>query len=59
MKAILQNFKSGEMKVADVPPPAVSAGSVLVRTAASLVSVGTERSIIELAKMNQIGRAHV
>ena len=57
MKAILQNFKSGEMKVADVPPPAVSAGSVLVRTAASLVSVGTERSIIELAKMNPVQKA--
>jgi hypothetical protein len=48
MKAILQNFKTGDMAVADVPPPTVTAGSVLVRTAASLVSVGTERSVIEL-----------
>jgi polar amino acid transport system substrate-binding protein len=57
MKAILQNFKTGDMTVADVPPPTVSAGCVLVRTAASLVSVGTERSIIELAKMNPVQKA--
>lgn len=57
MKAILQNFKTGDMTVADVPPPAVTAGCVLVRTAASLVSVGTERSIIELAKMNPVQKA--
>lgn len=57
MKAILQNFKTGEMAVADVPPPSLTAGCVLVRTVASLVSVGTERSIIELAKMNPVQKA--
>jgi predicted dehydrogenase len=57
MKAILQNFKTGEMSVADVPPPALMSGNVLVRTVASLVSVGTERSVIELAKMNPVQKA--
>jgi predicted dehydrogenase/threonine dehydrogenase-like Zn-dependent dehydrogenase len=57
MKAILQNFKTGEMALADVPPPQVMTGGVLVRTAASLVSVGTERSLIELAKMNPLQKA--
>ncbi len=57
MKAILQNFKSGEMTLAEVPPPQVMKGGVLVRTAASLVSVGTERSLIELAKMNPLQKA--
>jgi polar amino acid transport system substrate-binding protein len=33
------------------------AGGVLVRTAASLVSVGTERSVIELAKMSSVQKA--
>jgi predicted dehydrogenase len=57
MKAILQNFKTGDMTVADVPPPSATTGCVLVRTVASLVSVGTERSIIELAKMNPVQKA--
>jgi predicted dehydrogenase/threonine dehydrogenase-like Zn-dependent dehydrogenase len=57
VKAILQNFKTGEMSLADVPPPAVQPGGALVRTVASLVSVGTERSIIELAKMNPLQKA--
>ena len=57
MKAILQNFKTGDMELAEVPPPALRPGGVIVRNAASLVSAGTEKAVIELAKMNPLQKA--
>ncbi len=57
MKAILQNFKNGELSVAEVPPPAARARGLLVRNAASLISAGTEKAIIELARMNPLQKA--
>lgn len=57
MKAILQNFKSGELKVDEVPPPVVRPGGLLVRNVASLVSAGTERAVMALAKMNLLQKA--
>lgn len=57
MKQILQNRKTGELSVADVPPPIAQPGRVLVRTAASLISAGTERMAVDLAKKNMLGKA--
>jgi hypothetical protein len=57
MKQILQNYKTGEVTVADVPPPAALAGRVLVRTACSLISAGTERMAVELGKKSLLGKA--
>jgi len=45
------------LEVADVPEPAVRAGGLLVRTAASLISAGTERGKIELARKSLIEKA--
>src|SRR5918997_1631153 len=57
MKQILQNRKSGEVEVADVPAPALQRGRVLVRTAASLISAGTERAAVDQNRKGLIGRA--
>ncbi len=57
MKQLLQNIKSGQAVVADVPVPAVQTGTALVRTAVSLVSAGTERMVVEFAKQGFIGKA--
>ncbi|PZP55567.1 MAG: oxidoreductase [Micavibrio aeruginosavorus] len=57
MKAVLQNFKTGDMAVEDVPPPSLKADGVLVTNIASLVSAGTEKAVIELAKMNPLQKA--
>lgn len=57
MKAILQNFKNGEMSIEDVPPPILKNNGVLVDNVCSFVSAGTEKAIIELAKMNPIQKA--
>lgn len=43
MKQILQSLKTGATEVAEVPCPHASAGQLLIRTARSLISAGTER----------------
>ena len=57
MKQILQNFKTGKIELADIPMPAVKPGFVLVKNHYSLISPGTERAVIELAKKNLISKA--
>jgi predicted dehydrogenase/threonine dehydrogenase-like Zn-dependent dehydrogenase len=57
MKQLLQNMRDGKAMVAEVPLPAVRRGAALVRTAASLVSAGTERMVVEFAEKNLLGKA--
>jgi predicted dehydrogenase len=57
MKQVLQNRKSGEVEVVDVPAPALQRGRVLVRTAASLISAGTERAAVGQNRRGLLGRA--
>ena len=45
MKQIVQNMKSGETQVVDVPVPIIQPGFLLIRTSASLVFAGTERML--------------
>ncbi|MBL9122195.1 MAG: bi-domain-containing oxidoreductase [Planctomycetaceae bacterium] len=56
MKQVIQHLKSGVLEVADVPCPAVSAGRLLVRTRATLISAGTERSLVEFGKANLLSK---
>jgi predicted dehydrogenase/NADPH:quinone reductase-like Zn-dependent oxidoreductase len=57
MKQLVQNLKTGETSIADVPMPFPQVGMVLVRTAASLVSAGTERMVVEFAEKNLLNKA--
>ncbi|HVF28097.1 MAG TPA: hypothetical protein VM943_07645, partial [Pyrinomonadaceae bacterium] len=57
MKQILQNRKTGELTVTDVPAPVAQRGRVLVRAAASLISAGTERMAVDLGKKSLLGKA--
>jgi polar amino acid transport system substrate-binding protein len=57
MKQVLQSYRTGELRVADVPAPGVEAGSLLVHTRVSLVSAGTERATVELAQKSLLGKA--
>ena len=57
MKQVIQNYSTGRLELAEVPVPVCSADTVLVKNAASLVSIGTERSVIELAKKSLLGKA--
>ncbi len=58
MKQILQNYKTGELQLAEVPAPThARRGHVLVQTRASVVSVGTEKAMIEVARKSLLGKA--
>lgn len=57
MRQVVQNLRTGKTEVIDVPAPKPAPGAVLVRTAASVVSVGTERSVVEFATRSLIGKA--
>lgn len=57
MKQILQNLRSGEMTIPNVPCPQVGPGAVLIQTQRSLISAGTERMLVEFSQANLIQKA--
>ncbi|HEY0404152.1 MAG TPA: bi-domain-containing oxidoreductase [Pyrinomonadaceae bacterium] len=57
MKQVLQNLKTGQMAVADVPAPVAQRGRVLVRAAASLISAGTERMVVDEGRKSLFEKA--
>jgi predicted dehydrogenase/threonine dehydrogenase-like Zn-dependent dehydrogenase len=59
MKQVFQDARSAEITVVEVPAPKLLAGCVLVRTAASLVSAGTERAASEFAGKNLLQKARL
>jgi predicted dehydrogenase/threonine dehydrogenase-like Zn-dependent dehydrogenase len=57
MKQLLQNLKTGETLVADVPCPTPQKGEALIKNSVSLVSAGTERMLVEFAGKSLVGKA--
>jgi len=57
MKQVIQDFKTGDVRLSDVPRPQVGDKSVLVKNHYSCVSAGTEKSMIELGKKSYLGKA--
>jgi predicted dehydrogenase/threonine dehydrogenase-like Zn-dependent dehydrogenase len=57
MFQIIQNLKNGATILEEVPAPIVQPGHVLVRTKASLVSLGTEKMLVEFGKSSLIAKA--
>ena len=57
MKQVIQNFKTGELYVDDVPLPSLSEGMVLIENHFSLISAGTERGTVKVAQANLINKA--
>lgn len=57
MKQIIQSFKTGETILEDIPAPIVRKGTVLIETTYSLVSLGTEKMLVEFGKSNLISKA--
>ena len=57
MKQILQNYRTGEVGIADVPTPVCATKHVLVQNSFSLVSAGTERSMRDFAQKTLVGKA--
>lgn len=57
MKQIIQSFKTGETILEEVPVPVVRRGCLLIKTTRSLVSLGTERMLVEFGKSNYLQKA--
>lgn len=57
MKQIIQDLKDGNTILEEVPAPLVKAGQVLIQTTRTLVSLGTERMLVEFGKANFLQKA--
>ncbi len=57
MRQILQNLGTGETLLADVPAPGPRRGHLLIATRASLVSLGTEKMLVDFGKAGWIAKA--
>ena len=57
MKQLIQNLKNGQTILEEVPAPQVKRGAVLIQTRRTLVSLGTERMLVEFGKANLIEKA--
>ena len=57
MRQVVYSQRNGDVRLADAPVPACPPGGVLVRTRSSVVSSGTERQVLELARKSLAGKA--
>ena len=57
MKQVEQNYRSGALRLIDAPVPMTRTGSNLVASRVSLISAGTEKQIIDLARSSLVGKA--
>ena len=57
MKQLVQDLKTGQTRLEDVPIPSVRQGQVLIQTRRSLVSPGTERMLVEFGRANLLTKA--
>jgi len=56
MLQLLQHLGNGGTMLVKVPAPGSAAGSLLIRTSRSLVSVGTERMLVNFGRAGLIGK---
>lgn len=57
MKQIIQDLKKGDTILEEVPVPRLKSGCVLIQTTRTLVSLGTERMLVDFGKANFIQKA--
>ena len=57
MKQIIQDLKNGNTILEEVPVPRVKSGCVLIQTTRTLVSLGTERMLVDFGKANFLQKA--
>ena len=57
MKQILQNISNGETLLAEVPAPGPRDGACLIHTTRTLVSLGTEKMLVDFGRAGWIDKA--
>ncbi len=57
MRQILQNLSTGKTELVEAPAPQCRDGHVLIDTSASLISIGTERMLIDFGRASLLEKA--
>lgn len=57
MQQVIQNIRNGKLSVVELPDPMVRPGQVLIANAASVISAGTEKMAMDLARKSLLGKA--
>lgn len=57
MKQIVQDLRSGTTYIAEAPMPQISSNSVLIHTVLSLISIGTERMLVDFGKASYLEKS--
>lgn len=57
MRQVARRLRDGRLELVDVPDPALAPGTVSVRVAASLISSGTERATLDVARKSLLAKA--
>ena len=57
MKQVLQNMRTGETTVEEVPEPGLGRNRLLIQTKVTLISAGTERMLVEFGKGSLLAKA--
>ena len=56
-RQLIQSFNTGEVSLEQFPVPAIGPRTVLISSTKSLVSLGTEKMLLEFGKSTLIGKA--
>lgn len=57
MRQVARRLKDGRLELVEVPDPSVPPAGLLVRTEASVISAGTERATLEVARKGLLAKA--
>ena len=57
MKKILQDLKNGDIIIQDVPKPKIKNNHLIIKTNASLISIGTEKTLLSFGRSNYLDKA--
>ena len=52
MKKLILNIKNGEISLIETPVPKIGEGEVLIKTEFIMISLGTEKMLINFGKSN-------
>ena len=56
MKQVLQNLKTGETSIEEIPVPMLDSHSIVIKTRRTLVSSGTEKMLVDFGRAGIIGK---
>lgn len=57
MHQVIQNLRTGKLQIGQLPEPAAAPGEILIANHASVISTGTEKMTMELARKSLVGKA--